>query len=111
MQGIYLSLIGSIVYLYPVFPTPNVLSTFSIASLPFSFKFLTAPFVEKYTIQSYGPRKFWISLSLFATSILTYPLALIATVQEQYETTAALLFVIIAFISLGDIGIDAAAVK
>jgi hypothetical protein len=40
-QGIYLSLISVIVYLYPIFPDHEVLSTFSIAALPFSFKYIT----------------------------------------------------------------------
>jgi hypothetical protein len=44
-QGIYLSFISTIVYLYPIFPDAHVLSNFSIAALPFSFKYLTAPIV------------------------------------------------------------------
>ena len=44
MQGVYGSLLGVIVYLFPVFPKPDVLSSFSLAALPFSFKFLTGNF-------------------------------------------------------------------
>lgn len=111
MQGVYLALVSTIVYVYPVFPSPDVLSNFSIAVLPFSFKYVTAPIVEKYTLKSYGRRKFWISLSLFATAILTYPLSFIANDQDNYKTTIALLFVILIFICMGDVAIDAASVK
>jgi hypothetical protein len=41
MQGVYLSLVSVVVYLFPVFPNPQVLSNFSIAALPFSFKYIT----------------------------------------------------------------------
>lgn len=41
LQGVYGSLLGVIVYLFPVFPKADVLSSFSLAVLPFSFKFLT----------------------------------------------------------------------
>jgi hypothetical protein len=41
IQGVYGSLLGVVVYLFPVFPKPDVLSSFSLAALPFSFKFLT----------------------------------------------------------------------
>lgn len=44
------------------------------------------------------------------TSILTYPLAFIADKEEDYKVTIALLFVIFVFISMGDVGLDAAAV-
>lgn len=42
--------------------------------------------------------------------MLTFPLAAIASDQEQYMTTIALMTVITLFISMGDVGIDAAAV-
>ena len=41
MQGVYLSLVSVVAYLFPVFPSPDVLSNFSIAVLPFSFKYVT----------------------------------------------------------------------
>jgi hypothetical protein len=41
MQGIYLSLVGMIIYIYPTFPSPDVLSAFSFVTLPFSFKYVT----------------------------------------------------------------------
>jgi hypothetical protein len=49
-QGIYLSFISSVMFLYPAFPDAHMLSNFSIIALPFSFKFLTGPIVEKYSI-------------------------------------------------------------
>jgi hypothetical protein len=41
VQGVYLGLCSSSVYLFPVFPSPDVLSYFSLAVLPFSFKYVT----------------------------------------------------------------------
>lgn len=41
VQGVYLGLCSSTVYLFPVFPSPEVLSYFSLAVLPFSFKYVT----------------------------------------------------------------------
>jgi hypothetical protein len=41
IQGFYLSLGGTIILLYPKYPEPSVLSHFSIAFLPFSFKYIT----------------------------------------------------------------------
>ena len=40
-QGIYLALGGTITILYPIFPDLDVLSTFSLAMLPYSFKYIT----------------------------------------------------------------------
>ncbi len=44
IQGFYLNLGSTIVLLYPKFPSPDVLSHFSIAYLPFSFKYVTGTF-------------------------------------------------------------------
>ena len=41
VQGFYLNLGSTVVLLYPTFPPLHVLSHFSIAYLPFSFKYLT----------------------------------------------------------------------
>lgn len=41
MQGIYLSMVGMIIYIYPTFPSPDILSAFSFVTLPFSFKYVT----------------------------------------------------------------------
>lgn len=66
--------------------------------------------MEKLTIKTYGRRKFWIVISLFIKSILTYPLALVANSQEDYKTTVAILFAIMLFVSVGDVAIDASSV-
>ena len=45
VQGIILSLPGSIILTYPVLPNYNILSWFAACSLPFSFKFVSAPLI------------------------------------------------------------------
>jgi hypothetical protein len=110
-QGIFLSFVSTIVYLYPQFPDAHTLSDFSIAILPFSFKFVTAPLVEKFTLETYGRRKSWIVGSLLAASVLTYPLAFLADKQEEYKLVIAILFVLVLLVSMGDVAVDAMAIK
>jgi len=50
-------------------PSYSILSLFSFAVLPFSFKFIAAPLIEKFTIKSYGRRKTWVVISLVIGSI------------------------------------------
>ena len=41
IQGFYMSIGGTIVLLYPTYPSHDVLSHFSLVFLPFSFKYIT----------------------------------------------------------------------
>ena len=74
IQGFYLSLGGTVVLLYSQYPSHDVLSHFSLVFMPFSFKYITAPLVEKFTFVKYGRRKFGIVISLLVTTFLTFPL-------------------------------------
>lgn len=59
----------------------------------------------------YGRRKFWIVLSLLMTTLLSLPLIINLTNQASHIEVVALLFLILLFVSMGDIAIDAASVK
>jgi hypothetical protein len=43
MQGFVLSIAATVPFLYPDLPDYFTLSIFSLSSIPFSFKFVTAP--------------------------------------------------------------------
>lgn len=51
-------------------PSYSILSMFSMAVLPFSFKFIAAPLIEKYTLPTYGRRKTWLIISLVLSSLM-----------------------------------------
>ena len=84
MQGFYVKLGGTITLLYPTYPSLTVLGYFSMIYLPFSLKFVFAPFVEKFTLVKYGRRKFGIVLSLLVTTVLTFPLVQDLTKPDKY---------------------------
>ena len=111
IQGYYVKLGGTITLLYPVYPSLIVLSYFSMMYLPFSFKFVTAPLVQRFTFVKYGRRKFGIVVSLIITSLLTFPLAQNLTDPDKYLNLAIIFFIVILCISMGDIALDAACVK
>jgi hypothetical protein len=78
--------------------------------LPFSFKFVTAPLIEKYTFINYGKRKTWIIISQLLSSLLLF---LASFLTDQYhEVAIAILFIFtIFFLTLQDISLDAVAIK
>lgn len=49
--------------------------------------------------------------SLLAASVLTYPLAFIADKQKEYKVVIAILFVLVLMVSMGDVAVDAMAIK
>ena len=70
IQGVYLNVPGTIVLTYKQVPSYSILAYFSMAILPFSLKFLSAPFIEKYSSLSYGRRKTWVVISLLGAGFL-----------------------------------------
>ena len=70
-----------------------------------------APFVEKLTFVKYGRRKFWIVIGLLMTTIMTFPLVKNLTNQNEHIEVVFLIFMILLFVSMGDIAIDAASAK
>lgn len=79
IQGVLLALPATMPFVYKTLPPYWVLSIFSAATLPFSFKFIegnlsdySAPFIEKFTNVEYGKRKTWIILSQIMASITLF---------------------------------------
>ena len=95
---------------YPELPPYDILSVFSIASVPFSMKFIVAPFIEKFTKISYGKRKTWIMISQFFASIVLF-MASFFTSQSYQIIMAIFLIITIFLITLQDISLDAMAIK
>jgi hypothetical protein len=69
IQGIFLNIPGTTVLTYSQMPSYGILGHFSLAIIPFSFKFISAPFIEKYTLRGYGRRKTWVVASLVLASL------------------------------------------
>lgn len=109
-QGFILSISATMPYIYPELPDYFTLSLFSLSALPFSFKFVTAPLLEKYSSITYGKRKTWIVVSQFAT-ILTVFLCSFFTDLNQAKNFAIIGFFMYFALSLQDIALDALCLK
>ena len=93
-------------------PSYSILALFSFASLPFSFKFIAAPLIEKYTICSYGRRKTWVVISLTLASIILYLATYFTQEEQQTQRYLAMCLTLATFmIAIEDISTDALAVK
>lgn len=69
IQGVFLTISGTTTLTYKQMPSYGILGYFSFATSPFSFKFISAPLIEKYTLGWYGRRKTWVIASLICASI------------------------------------------
>lgn len=69
IQGVFLYVPGTTVLTYKTMPSYAILGFFSFATIPFSFKFISAPLIERYTNRSYGRRKTWVIISLLLASL------------------------------------------
>lgn len=110
MQGFILSISATIVYVYPTLPDYFTLSLFSLCLVPFSFKFITAPFLQKYSSISYGKRKTWIIGSQFITSFMIFVCSFF-TLLEQAKVFAILAILIYLGLSFQDIAMDGLCLK
>jgi hypothetical protein len=98
------------ILVYEQLPPHWILSIFAASVLPFSFKFITAPFMERYTSVKYGKRKTWIVLSQTVAALVIFGNSFL-TGSENEVVFAALCIVSKFFISLQDISLDALSVK
>jgi hypothetical protein len=78
IQGVLLAIPSTMPFIYKNLPNYDVLSIFALSNIPFSLKFMTAPFIEKFNFPIYGKRKTYIissqilsSIFLFACSFVT----------------------------------------
>ena len=95
LQGVYLVIPGTVILTYKQIPPYSILALFSFASLPFSFKFIAAPLIEKYTIASYGRRKTWLLISLTLASLLLQ-LSTYFTVEDEQNQKYLAIFLTLA---------------
>lgn len=109
-QGFVLSISSTTPYIYPELPDYFTLSLFSLSSLPFSLKFITAPLLEKYSNLNYGKRKTWIMVSQIGT-LISIILCSFFTDLSQAHLFATISFFIYFFLSMQDISLDALCLK
>ena len=117
IQGVLLALPATMPFVYEKLTPYWVLSIFSAAVLPFSFKFIegtllyySAPFVEKFTNVEYGKRKTWIIISQIMASVAIFISSFFTS--DNYQVVIAVFFLIsLFFITLQDISLDAMAIK
>ena len=95
---------------YAKLPSYNVLSIFSAATIPFSIKFILAPFIEKFTVLKYGKRKFWIVLSQISVIFLII-LSSFFTEQKYEAMMGVFMVTAMFFVALQDISLDSLAIK
>lgn len=63
---------GTMPYIYPELPDVHTMALFNSVTLPYSFKFLLAPFLEKHASIDYGKRKTWIMISQLVTGVILF---------------------------------------
>lgn len=110
LEGLLNSLAVTVPYIYPELPNYVILSYFSLSSIPFSFKFVTAPLVEKFSWISYGKRKTWIVINQFVTGIIILILSFLTDLSQASTFAFTLLFAFLTS-SLQDIAMDGLALK
>ena len=83
---------------------------FSFSNWPYSLKFITAPFTEKYNSLLYGKRKTWVISSQLLTSVLLI-IGSFFTYQSQSVIFAWFTVAFNMAMSLQDIALDGLALK
>lgn len=107
-SGLPLLLIGSTLKTWMTLEKVDLgaIGWFSLASLPFSFKFLWSPFLDRFTLPFLGRRRGWLILTQIA---LIFAIALLGLQQpKQALQLVAINTIVIAFLSATqDIATDA----
>ena len=110
IQGVIVAIPRNIILTYSDLPESWILSIFSASVIAFSLKFITAPFIEKFTNLKYGKRKTWIVTSQVMASVTIFIGAFLTSDTQEVGLAVVLIFAIF-FVTLQDISIDAAAIK
>lgn len=109
-QGFVFAISATTPYTYSTLPDYITLSLFTLSPLSYSFKFVTAPILQKYTSLSYGKRKTWIVISQLVACALIVSLAFYTNLH-QAKTFAMICFIIYFTLSLQDISVDSLCLK
>ena len=107
-SGLPLAAMGSTLQLWMQDSGINIkqIGLFALAGLPYSYKFLWSPFMDRFSIDSVGRRRTWM---IITQSLLIILLLLIAQLTPLNDLTLiALVSVLVAFVSASqDIVLDA----
>ena len=85
-------------------------SVIFFATLPWTFKWIAGPFVDRYGIRGLGRRRPWILLAQFGMMLTLMQMALLEHPAEQVTVLAWLAFAHSIFNALQDVSVDALAV-
>lgn len=95
---------------YDVLPEYSVLSLWAAGSLPFSFKFLIAPVLERYHFVEYGKRKTWVVASGAAVAAILLLMSRLTDMQHQVHL-AVCFFFMVTCISVQGLSLNVLALK
>src|SRR6185436_5151912 len=88
----------------------RVVGLFSLTQIPWTFKFLWSPLMDRYAPPGWGRRRGWAGLAQIALAISTFALAGVGSQPEAPWIVAALALAIAFSSATQDIAIDAYAV-
>jgi PAT family acetyl-CoA transporter-like MFS transporter 1 len=116
LQGIPLGLcIGSLPILLKKHMTYTQIGFFTLASYPFSLKFLWSPLVDSYYIPDWGRRKSWVvPLQLLSGGMMIYLSSFIDDMIKDENSISSLtfyFFVIVCIYATQDIAVDGWAIE
>ncbi len=82
----------------------------TLATLPWTFKVLWGPIIDRFTLRSMGRRRPWILLAQLAMGATLLAMILVGDITAEFETLAWMVFLHNCFVSLQDVSSDALAV-
>ena len=85
------------------------LTAFSI--LPWAFKFVWGPLIDRFTIRSMGKRRPWIIFAQLCMMLTLVAMIFIPDLTENMKLLFALVFTADVFASMQDVAVDALAVE
>lgn len=83
----------------------------AISTLPWIFKWIWGPLIDRFTIRSMGRRRPWIIFAQFCMMLTLAAMILIPDVTENLNFLFALVFTANVFASMQDVSVDALAVE
>ncbi len=111
-QGFPFGLVNTVLpgYLLEHGATPANLGYFAIASLPWSFKLLPAPLMDRFTYLAMGRRRPWVILAQSGMVISGLAFAFFPGALDNIVVLTALCFVLNSFSATQDVAVDGMAI-
>ncbi len=85
-------------------------ATLGVTSLPWSFKFIGGPLIDRFTVRSLGRRRPWILLAQGLMLLTVLAILAVPDLVADIKVLVALLFLHNVFAALQDVAVDALAV-